>query len=533
MPTQFLIELTGYTDTAASAVHAFCTGTGRDDLPQGRGYCPLPTDAAPAAWYDDRIINPGSIVRQLFAAGSSGVRANPRAEVSYGLAELDNLDGGLDPVFDGTEGVSFRERQARTLAIDHGAAYSSATVLLRAAISQPALSIDKVTVGLKGRLYELDTPHQTVLFAGSNSLPNGLEGVDDLKGKPKPLIYGKVFNFSPPCVNTSRLIYQVSARALQSVDAVRDGGVVLTAGAAYSSQSDMETNAPAASQYRVWLAGSAAYIRLGSSLVYGLAVDATGDTAGNSTCAQLLKRLALDRGWASGDISSSDVTALDALTTAVCGTVVADSRTTLAVMDEIARSAGVSYFDDRLGVLRMLRFDDVGTGTGNELVLAPWNVEAVEQLPTGEDVPTTTIQLRYARYWSQQSLAELDLVNVTEAFKADLAQEWRVATASTTPSPNPHKRVLQAERDTALAYKADADAEATRLLALTSVPRRTHLLRGVSLDATELAQLELGGLIELRWGRYGFSTETGTLRRVIGITTSLRTGLSDITVWGT
>ena len=49
------------------------------------------------------------------------------------------------------------------------------------------------------------------------------DGVADIAGKAVPRIYGTVFQITPPCVNTSRLIYQVSSAAVQS-GTVYDGG---------------------------------------------------------------------------------------------------------------------------------------------------------------------------------------------------------------------------------------------------------------------------------------------------------------------
>jgi hypothetical protein len=70
-------------------------------------------------------------------------------------------------------------------------------------------------------------PLQTTKYAGSNVLPAGREGVEDLKGKPKPVCLGSVFNIAPPCVNTSKLIYQVNDGAVASISAIRDRGVPL------------------------------------------------------------------------------------------------------------------------------------------------------------------------------------------------------------------------------------------------------------------------------------------------------------------
>lgn len=57
-----------------------------------------------------------------------------------------------------------------------------------------------------------------------------IEGDDSIKGKPRPLCFGKVKNIQPVLVNPSRLIYQVADSPVASVDAVRDRGVALAVG---------------------------------------------------------------------------------------------------------------------------------------------------------------------------------------------------------------------------------------------------------------------------------------------------------------
>lgn len=507
-----LVELTGYTDASTAVVYRYGTA----------GYCTAPTDTPASSHYESRVIDPGSITRKM----TDLARSNPRGEVGYGEIVLNNGDGGLDTLF-GSGTVSFRERGVRVLMVEDGAAYSTATVLLSAVIAQVELARDVVTVSIKDASYTLASAHQTTTFAGTNSLPAGVEGVADLLGKVKPLLYGKGYKIQPPCNNTSKLIYQISARALQSVDGVYDGGAALTAGATYADQAAMELTAPSAGQYRAWLAGG--MIRLGSSLVYGLTVDATADTAGNSTAAQLIKTLALARGWASGDISAADVSALDALNSAVCGVWIDDSRTTLDAMDLIAASVGACYWVDRLGVLRMARLD-LPSGTSVETI-APWKFSQVVQATSGQDVPTETVRIKYAHYGQAQNRSEL-AGTVTDADAADLAQEWRVSTYSATPSPNPHKRLQTIERDTALTAKSAADTEAQRLQALWAAPRRVHECSDVRLIEDVALTLDLNAVVGFRWDRYGYALDSDTLRRVVGVTFYLRDLRCDLTLWG-
>lgn len=515
----WLVEITGYTDAAVSAVYRYCADPGRT------GYITRPTDTPASAYYEPLVIDAGTLRRQLFASGESGARANPRAETGYGSIVLNNQDGALDAIFDSAT-ISFRERSIRILRVAPGAAYASAVLVMQGEVGQIEHQADRIIIGCKDVLYLLASPHITTTFGGTNALPNGVDGVADIAGKAVPRIYGTVFQITPPCVNTSRLIYQVSSAAVQS-GTVYDGGIALTNGADYTSQSDMETTSPAGSHVRWWKAGG--MYRLGSSPARRITADVVGDLAANATVAQVLKRLALERGFSAGDVNAADVTALDALNPAVVGLYVDSQANTLDLMDQVARSIGAWYAFDRLGQLRMGRFD-VPSGTA-VAVIDPYNCESVERVANGEDVPTTTLQLRYAKYYTPQSRESL-AGGVSPAAASDFAQGWRTSKYAGTLSPNPHRRTQIAERETLLTTKADADAEAARLYSITSVARRTHLCKGVALDDATIAALDIGAVIELRWPRWGFSMLSGTLRRVIGITYDYAARRCDLIVWG-
>jgi hypothetical protein len=511
-----LVELTGYTDAEASAVYRFATAP----------YSTTPTDAPPSTHYEGRVLGIGSISRSMFAPGQSGARSNPRSEVGVGVITLANVDGGLDSLFDGS--VSFRERCVEIRAVQAGAAYSTAALVLRAVISQAALRADTVEISIKDRLYELSSDHSTAAYGGTNALPAGVDGTAELAGTIKPMAYGKVFAAQPPCVNTSRLIYQLSARALASVDGVYDGGLAITAGATYADQAAMEAAAPSAGQYRAWLAGG--MIRLGTSPVYRITADCTADSAANSTAAQLLKTLATARGISSSDISAADVAALDADTTAVLGVLITGGST-LDAMDLVARSVGAYYGFDRLGMLRMRRYGLPAGSLGLLPVVARWNTQAIEQQPNGEDVPTQTVRIRYARYWQPLSPGEFAGA-VVEADRADMSQQWRTAQYEAAPSPNPYQRPLVAERETALTTEADALAEARRLHSITAGVRRTFLASGVSMADPALSGVDIDTVVEVRWDRYGLGDLTGTALLVIQMDEDLIEQRAELLLWG-
>lgn len=501
------------------AVAAINSGGTTSTLRYGNlGYTTEPGDTPASAPYLPRIAEGGtaSITRELFI----GEKTAGASRVGYGEVVLTNIDGALDAL----KGYSFDNRAVTVKTGLPNTAFASLTTALVATMAQVQLTRREVTISLKDRMYELLEQHQTTTYAGTNSLPAGLEGVDDLKGKPKPVLLGKVLNIEPPLVNTSRLIYQLNHGAINSVDAVYDGGVALTAGATYSSQADMETNAPSAGQYRAWLAGG--YFRLGSSPVYQITADATqGAAAGNRTVAQLLKQLALDQGIASGDITAGDVTALDTANSAVVGIWFADERTTQAAMDEVAASVGAYYGFDRLGKLRMARFEVPG-GT-SVLTVNQVNGADLEKVANSDGLPTYRVTVNYAKYGAVQASGLS--TSATAAQRAQLAQEYRSTLAEDVSVLTQFLGAQTLTRNTLLTSAADAATEATRLLTLYKARRDVYRVT-VRLTPTALQALELNAVVTLQWDRFGLAA--GQQFRVIAGTFDYARNRAELTLWG-
>lgn len=183
------------------------------------GWVSSPTDT-PASTYFSGRIKSCNIARAIFAPGTTG----GASRTGNGDLVLINNDGELDTLL----GYGFDGRAISIYQGDDADAFPSGfTPLFVGTMDQPELTRNTLVLRLKDRQLELDVPLQPTLYAGTNALPDGVEGVEDLKGKPKPLLYGTVRNVSPPCVNTSKLIYQVSEDAITSVDDVRDNGISL------------------------------------------------------------------------------------------------------------------------------------------------------------------------------------------------------------------------------------------------------------------------------------------------------------------
>lgn len=169
-----------------------------------------------------RLTDPAFAARTAFADRTT----SGRGTVSKGSAKLNNAFGALDLYRTyGWDGRSY------TLYLGQaGQEFNTEfSVVLDASMLPPQFSQDDVTIPFRDWQRAADVPIQTDTFAGDNVLPDGLEGVADLEGKPKPFLAGIARNVEPVCVNTSKLIYQYYTGDA-TADAVYDEGVALAGG---------------------------------------------------------------------------------------------------------------------------------------------------------------------------------------------------------------------------------------------------------------------------------------------------------------
>ncbi len=475
------------------------------------GYATRPADSPANAVYDPCVKQVGYIERAVSVGGS---------RTGYGeltLATDGHLDGLLEYGFDG-QAVTIRSGPPM------GAYPADYPVKLRAMAEQPEFAGLALRLRLRDRLAELERPLQTARYGGTNALPAGTDGTaDDLKGQAKPRVYGVVKNAAAVLVNTARLIYQVHDGALHAVDAVYDRGAALTAGTAYTSEADMQANAPSAGQYRVWLAGG--MLRLGSLPSGQVTVDATeGASAAARYAGALLSRVAQQMGLSSGEVSAADVAALDAAAAYELGAVVQDDETALAVMNRIAESVGAWFGFDRLGVLRMGRLVAPSGSPAAELTeISITGLERVAQ----DALPSWRVVLGWGR---NETVQAGDLAgSVTAARRAWLAEAVRTTAAEDAAVKNRYKLAGELRRDTLLVTQANADAEAARVLALYKVRRDTFKVRA-RLSAEEVEGIDLGQVVRLTWHRYGLAA--GRLFVVTGLRQDFERDAVEVTLWG-
>lgn len=507
----YLVEVTAATDSAGTTtVLRFAS----------EGYNTGPTESPANTYYDPRVKTPADITRNLFSSGTT----SGASRVGYGVVELSNVDGGLD--YMNTYGFDGR---ALTIKIgDAGLAYSAFTTILSGTMEQVEFSFQTVTILARDKLAVLDLPLQKTEYAGTNTLPNGVEGTADLKGQKKPLLYGQVYNISPPCVNTSKLIYQVSDLLINDVSATYDRGVGLTKGSDYTDLTDMSNNAPASGNYRVLKTSTGSYFRLGSSPTGQITCDAVqGATSADRTAAQLVKAIAIKGGVSSGDVNASDVTALDTANSSVVGVWVFGDESALSVIDQVARSVGAWYGYDATGGFRMARFEapsgaaDIEINDDNIV-----SIETIRPNDTDRGLPAYKVILNYAKNYTTQ---DSDIASsVTADRRSFLRYQFQSGYTEDATVKNQFLLASEITRDTLLVSSANASTEASRLLTLYKTNRYMYQVR-IALDVTEHLP-DLNDIANVTLDRFGL--DSGKLFRIIGISSNYAINRATLTLWG-
>lgn len=521
----WLVEMTVYDSTLGS------TRTLR--VCSGKGFTTRPADTPANTWYDPRLKQPINIVRSIASPGAT----SGQSRVALGDVLVSNpdaaLDGWIDYAFDG-RAIVIRSG-------DEAAAYPGGfTTEFVGTMDYPDFSTAFITIKLREYQREMDAPVQIARYGGTNALPAGVDGVvGDLKGKSRPLLYGRVTNVPPPNVNTSQLIYELSSAAVSTCTAVYDRGIALTVGATYTNMADMIANAPAASTFRFLNTATGSYIRLGSSPAGTVTADAeqASGTPATETAAQIFSQLLTRAGTNLGNPSrytmhAGDVAALDALDASVIGLFVGAELTFLAAMDQVAGSVGAWWGGNHSGEFRIQRLVAPG-GTPAYTFTANDIVPPLERLSTRDEdrgVPVYQVTCRYAKNWTVQT----DLAaGVSDARRAVVAQEWREATSKDTRVQTKYLLATTIVADTLYATEAGALAEAFRRQSLRALQRHRFDITVQYTAAT--AALDLGDIVGLSHTRYSLSlggSDTGQLFTIIAVTPDAAARRIMFTLWG-
>jgi hypothetical protein len=521
--------------TGAVETLRFCTGW---------AYRLRPTETPDNALYRPFVIDAGwSRVNVFTKPGDFG-------NVTPGQIILDDSTGTLGKQL---IGYAFDGRKIVQRIGVRGAAYPAGftTILNGTMDGQPSFNWNKIVFRPADLSLSLAKPLQSLRYAGSNVLPNGLEGVDDLKGKVKPIVLALASNMPPYLSNTSKLIFHVSipcGTLPHSVSAVRDKGVPLTADAAYASLADLQddTKAPAAGHYKVYASAvDGCYIRLGSSPIGQITLDAAYGNAADRTHAQCWNRvLQVFGGVAPAAISAADVAALDTALPGEIECALFDEAQIDRVLREIANSAGASWYGDPAGTHRLQQWAaPAGTPVETITSLRTEKMDITDSVGNGDVAPAYLVTLSFGRNWTVQQDASLggDKTNpATDSVRGPggraalaarnwLAAEYRTVTSTDGAVKDVHQNAIELKLTSMLNNQAAAQAFADTQLALYKVDHHMTPLT-VWMSATQLGTVRAGSVVTVKQARWNY--DAGRLMRVAGIQPDLSTGKTVLNCWG-
>lgn len=491
------------------------------------GFITEPGDTPANTVFLPRLQDPGSISLWAFAEGQTygSTRLQP------GEIKIINNDGA----FDDWKDFSF-EGQAVTIRSGDGGMYpGDFKVVFTGTVLSKQPTMGAITLNVSDKAGILDRAVLLETYLGTNVGTTGLEGVaGDLKGKVKPRVYGRVINISPPCVNTAKLIYQVSNRAVSAITDVYNGGEPWTSAGDYATAALLTAASltPASATYATCLAGG--LFRLSDSPDRQVTADVVaGSDDTLRTVAEILKQLALDAGIPEDDILASDVGELNALATMPVGINVDDDQTFRAAMDTIAQSAAAWWAFDPSGILRMGLLAEPSDTPDLDVIEADVLTGFEIGVADGSGSPVWRVTVRYSKNWTVQST---DLAgSVDDARRAELAQEYRTVSAEDVSVKIQWAQARELVIDTVIAAatpeasEAAALALAIRLLAIHKV-RRDLFEVPIPEEVFPAEGISLMRTARLTHSRYGLSGGKAFL--VLGQELDLARSRATLRLWG-
>jgi hypothetical protein len=495
-------------------------------------------------FYERRIMTPPDFGRFLLSPGSTS-GANT---VTPGDVVLANNDRALDHLRD----LGIAGQKIRMLLGYKFDPYSAFIPLASGKVEQVLFDLvvgqnsttDTVTLRFRDRLLDFGLPLQANLYLGNNVPPNGVQGGDDLKSKPIPLLWGKVFNATATNVNAYQDIYQVAENQIRSLVQVYDAGELLTPGAAYSSLADMQANAPAPGSFRPYIGAEGTYFRLGATPKGTITFDAIeGATDADLSAGQVVYRILTSKaGLTSADIKMSDLTTLDQLNQNSVGIYISDTATIQSAVDEVLSSIGAAGGFDRLDMFRMRRVNLPLAQNVTATLRAPYlttlaatdiRLISIRFIPTSDPdkgVPTYEQSLNYRKNYTVQAgngLADQALDNQT--FVNFVGKEFRsvVSDAAWVKVGNP--TAIKKTMDSLLTETVAAQEECDRQLTLYS-GRRDYVELETPLNFEVIAAIDIGDTVLVIIPAYGY--DAGQPMLITGMIYNTSRNVLTLEAWG-
>ncbi|MGB4498883.1 MAG: hypothetical protein WBI40_09295 [Methylococcaceae bacterium] len=454
-------------------------------------------------YYEDRIQKPALIQASPSDGGVLRVFSSPSIgefELIRENDDIQNSTGNLNHLSD----YAFDNGDFELIYVDE---FGVENIYMTGKIESMHDNDSSLFLTVKSTAEVLTRPHTATKYAGSNSLPAGVEGVTaDIKGNIKPKVFGKVTNATPVFVNTARSIYQFSDRPTCTVNAVYDKGSPYTLGATYTQAnfSTFETTVPTTGTFNRCMG----FVKLGTTPLGTVTGDCTDSTtnAGDvfeAILSELTPPIAFDN---TSEFDTDSRYILNQI--GEVGIYVNSETSTAQLLDLIAASCGAHWYF--IGDVIHARLTQLATTSVFDLTES--EIVSFERSGIGlgeNNLPIESVVIDYAKVQTVQQETELS-ATVSSAKKAILSQQFRKVTVSDAAVKTRHPLAKQLKIESCLNTESDANAVATRLLNLTKVRCDTVKITAI---VYSLPVFDVGSGVTIYYARNGYE---GRLMTVVG-----------------
>lgn len=456
---------------------------------------------ADSLYFEPRLLQSFNFENRLWQGDEPSGRSRP----GFGVIEISNADGAYDDVLS----LGWNGHELRVYEGEANEAFANWRLVFIGRIQNVEWDNKSIRVTIKDPQERLERPLQQRLYLGTG----GKEGGSDIKGQPKPLAFGQVYNIPATRVDPIKGIFQLHDGPIQSVDAVRDKGILLsprsdfptyealeaaTTGAVYSG-ADIE-----AGEYATCLAEG--FIRLGSTPAGRITADIHGDATGGyvDTTAAIIRRIATTRLGAGynfnypSEFDTTSFTVMDLIHGGAIGYFTNSVITAGAVFDELMHALASVWGVTLLGQLT-LQHIELSSGTP-KVTLKPHQLGPV--FSRLGPVPCWRRRLGYKPVWHVQGADELaDAVSETD--RAFYGQAYRYVTNERPEIRDQHRNARDVTLPGFFVNESDAEEEvqmqANLFTALRSIYRVQVDVDSFAADLNEIIAIE-------GYTRFGFSS---------------------------
>lgn len=444
-------------------------------------YTTLPSDATPNVRYD-ALIKGNVGYREVLSLDGT-------ARASYAVIELHNEDGALDDWL----GDVWHNRAIEVYFGDPMWERSDYVHVASGIVDRCEQRRDTLAIILMDKLERLDNAVSEALVGGTGQEADRL----------MPVTLGECHNITPRLYAHGQHEYRYHAGSAEGLIEARDNGIPVAA---------------------TEVTGG---FRLAKDPAGVVTASVQGDDSGayENTVATLVEKLVTEYGPAgsrfiSTDLDAVNLAAFDVANPQPVGLYLTERATVLACIVQLAESVGAQPVMSRTGELRLLKVELPADGT--PVVIQPADYEEGSLEIAGQTQVIAGVRLGYCPNWTpRQRIAE----GVPTEHRDLYAQDWLEVTArDNTVASNYRIDTESEQQNTLLLTGTDAQAEAARRLALWSVPRTIHRVRGFA----QLLDLELGESATLYGDRFGL--DAGKTGQIVGLTLDWVSGRVDVEI---